>query len=178
MQHLIVFSGLPGTGKSSLAEAVGREMGIPVFAKDWLEAALQRCKLGPRRSDTPGLGYAAYELLTTLAQRQLVLGQSAVLDCVAGQENLRRQWRALAAEYKADWQAIECVCSNEVIHRARLADRRRGIPGWCELEWEEVERVRGYYEPWQEEHLTLDMVNPLPDNIRASLVYLRQHRPK
>jgi len=31
---LIVFSGLPGTGKSSLEEVVGRDLGIPVFAKD------------------------------------------------------------------------------------------------------------------------------------------------
>ena len=42
---LIVFSGLPGTGKSALAEAVGRELGIPVFAKDWLEATLLRCEV-------------------------------------------------------------------------------------------------------------------------------------
>lgn len=38
MMQFIVFTGLPGTGKSSLAEAVGRQLGIPVFAKDWLEA--------------------------------------------------------------------------------------------------------------------------------------------
>src|SRR5829696_161901 len=38
----IVFSGLPGTGKSTLAEAVGRTLSISVFAKDWLEATLLR----------------------------------------------------------------------------------------------------------------------------------------
>jgi adenylylsulfate kinase-like enzyme len=30
--HLIVFSGLPGSGKSSVAESIGQELGIPVFA--------------------------------------------------------------------------------------------------------------------------------------------------
>ena len=44
---LIVFSGLPGTGKSTLAEAVGRHLSIPVFAKDWLEATLLRSELSP-----------------------------------------------------------------------------------------------------------------------------------
>jgi predicted kinase len=39
---LVVFSGLPGTGKSALAEQAGRKLGIPVFAKDWLEATLLR----------------------------------------------------------------------------------------------------------------------------------------
>lgn len=42
---LIIFSGLPGTGKSTLAENVGRQLSIPVFAKDWLEATLVRCEL-------------------------------------------------------------------------------------------------------------------------------------
>ena len=31
---LIVFSGLPGTGKSTLAETIGKQLCIPVFAKD------------------------------------------------------------------------------------------------------------------------------------------------
>lgn len=36
--RLIVFSGLPGTGKSVLAEAIVWELGISVFAKDWIDA--------------------------------------------------------------------------------------------------------------------------------------------
>ena len=42
---LIIFSGLPGTGKSTLAEAIGQNLGISVFAKDWLEATLVQCEL-------------------------------------------------------------------------------------------------------------------------------------
>ena len=90
--RFIVFSGLPGTGKSRLAEAVGRELNIPVFAKDWLEAALLRS--GLEKSDR--LGYAGYELLTTLAERQLSLGQPVILDSVASFERIRAQWRAMA----------------------------------------------------------------------------------
>ena len=41
---IIVFSGLPRTGKSTLAEALGRHFSIPVFAKDWLaRVELGRC---------------------------------------------------------------------------------------------------------------------------------------
>jgi predicted kinase len=31
-----VFTGLPGTGKSTLAEQVARAVGAPLFAGDWL----------------------------------------------------------------------------------------------------------------------------------------------
>lgn len=37
---LIVLAGLPGTGKSTLAETIGRILHIPVFSLDWLLGAL------------------------------------------------------------------------------------------------------------------------------------------
>jgi predicted kinase len=166
---LIVFAGLPGTGKSTLAEAAGRVFGWPVFSKDRLEAALWRGGL----TREMGSGWAAYELLTTLAEQQLRLDQSAVLDSVAGRTGLRRQWRELAERCGAAFRMVECVCSNESLHRARLAGRQRGIPGWYELDWAEVERVRGEYEPLTDERLLVDMVRPLNDNLAAVLAYLR-----
>src|SRR5690242_8009883 len=96
---LIVFAGLPGAGKSRLAEAVARELGCPVFTKDWLEAALLASDLSPTGQSTPATGYAGYELLYTLSRRQLQLGQSAILDSVATYESIRQRWRGLAHEF-------------------------------------------------------------------------------
>jgi predicted kinase len=170
--RLIIFSGLPGTGKSALAEAFGRELGIPVYAKDWLEATLRRAGVVAPPDNPTALGYAGYELLTTLATRQLHLGQSAILDSVAALERIRQQWRNLARQYGARWQVVECVCSDESLHRTRLEVRERGIPGWHELTWVEVERVKGYYEAWTEQRLVLDAVNAFEENLRQALGYL------
>ena len=171
--QLIVFSGLPCTGKSTVAEAVGRQLGIPVFAKDWLEATLKRCGWGQEESNSQNLGYTGYELLTTLAQRQLSLGQSAILDSVASLESTRIQWRNLAQTHNAVWRVIECICSDSAIHRARLAERQRQIPGWRELDWSEIERVQAYYEPWSDERLILDTADLLERNIETALTYLQ-----
>jgi predicted kinase len=167
---LIVFSGLPGTGKSTLAEAIGRSLGIPVFAKDWLEATLVRCELKPTK-DEKSLGSAGYELLTVLAERQLLLGQSVILDSVAASQSIRRSWRQLSDKHGADWRVIECICSEEAQHRSRLKDRKRNIPGWHELEWSEVERVKRYYLPWAEERLVLDMTNSFAENFSKVKTY-------
>ena len=169
---LIVFSGLPATGKSSVAEAVARELGIPIFAKDWLAATLRRLGIGYGESGSSMLGQAGYELLATLAQQQLRLGQSAILDSVLSWESTRHRWRKIAAEYSAEWYVIECICSDEVLHRMLLAGRRYNIPGWQELIWAEVERVKAYYKPWEEQHLILDAVNPLADNVQTALTYI------
>ncbi len=161
---LIVFSGLPGTGKSTLAEALGKQLHIPVFARDWLETVLLRNGLQPTSSDKP-LGYVAYELMTVLAERQFMLGQSMILDSVAATLSIRKTWRELSAQYQADWRVVECVCSDESIHRSRLEIRKRNIPGWHELEWSDIEKVKQYYQPWNEDHLVLDMTSPLEENI-------------
>lgn len=167
---LIIFSGLPGTGKSTLAEALGRQFNIPVFAKDWLEAVLLRNGLQPDKNGK-SLGYVGYELLTVLAERQLMLGQSVILDSVASIQTIRYTWKELAVKYEADWCIIECICSDEFLHRERLSTRKRNIPGWHELEWAEVERVKGYYQPWDEKRLILDMMHPIAENIIRVVSY-------
>jgi predicted kinase len=171
--RLLLCAGLPGTGKSTLAAGLGRALNCPVFAKDWLEAALWRSGVGREQNS----GWAGYELLTALAESQLRLGQPALLDCVAGREPLRRQWRALAAQYGAAFRPIECVCADEALHQARLSGRQRGIPGWYELDWAEVERVRAGYEPWETERLVLDMAADFEHNLAAALAYVKGEAP-
>ena len=167
---MIVFSGLPGTGKSMLAETLAKHLRIPVFAKDWLEASLLRSGLAPTVSEKP-LGFAGYDLLTTLSECQLMLGQSVILDSVAGTGTIRKTWRQLAKQYKANWLVIECFCSDETLHRLRLQTRNRNIPGWHELIWSDVESVKQHYAVWEEERLILDMVHPFEENYAKAKAY-------
>jgi hypothetical protein len=74
----------------------------------------------------PPLGYA---LLTTLAERQLLLGQSAIVDSPAHLGSVRQQWSALAEQYQARFCGIETICSDLDLHRSLVEGRTRGIPG-------------------------------------------------
>jgi predicted kinase len=172
---LVVFSGLPGTGKSALAEPVGRALGIPVFAKDWLEATLLGCELVPSNEYKP-LGSAGYQLLTILAERQLMLGQSVILDSVASTESIRSTWKQLAAKYDAEWLVIECICSDECIHRERLKSRQRSIPDWHELDWADVESVKSYFTLWNEPRLVVDAMQSVDENLKMILDWLENKK--
>lgn len=170
---LIVFSGLPACGKSAVAEAVAATLGIPVFSKDWVEAPILRSGAASGEE----LGALGYELLTTLARRQLSFGQSAILDSVASRISIRTVWRELATEHNADWYVIECICSDEAVHRARLANRLRAIGDWPTLEWADVERARRYFEPWSEEHVVLEALHPFSSNVARAIAYVKRPLP-
>ena len=71
---LIIFSGLPGAGKSSIADAISKKLTIPVFSKDSIEATLVRSKLAEINDER--LGFFGYELLTELAKTCLKNGIS------------------------------------------------------------------------------------------------------
>ena len=165
---LVIFTGVPGTGKTILAEHAAQWLHAPLFNKDELEATLWRSRIGRDANS----GWASYELLTTLARGQLRRRQSAILDSVATLERIRSPWRALAAEFAIPLRIVQTICSDDATHRARLHVRQRGIPGWPELTWDEAVRVAETFEPWTDTRLILDAVEPLGSNLDTLRTYL------
>ena len=146
-------------------------MSAPAFNGDWLMGALKpaHAALGTlQRSDYVA---AWFSLLRTLVTRQLMLGQSAVVDDVVSESQLPL-WRETAARFSARLFLIECICSDEAIHRARIDGRTRGIPGWHEVGWDHVERMRSEVIPLTEDRLTIDAMEPVDDNMRRVLGYI------
>jgi predicted kinase len=99
------------------------------------------------------------------------MGQSVILDCVASTESIRNTWKEIARQFDAKWRVIECICSDEELHKERLRERKRNIPGWYELEWADVERIKSYFAPWNEPRLILDSIYSCEANIAKALDY-------
>jgi predicted kinase len=172
VKQIIAFTGLPGTGKSTLAEGLATETGVPAFAGDWLLGALQPHGV-LTGLDRPGFLAMYYDLLSTLIKRQLMVGQSAIVDCLVNQE-IAERWEELATEYGGRLRIVECVCSDEGEHRRRLEGRRRGIPGWHEVGWDHVERMRSEYPRLDRSRLTADAMDPLTANLDRVREYIRR----
>jgi len=168
-QQLIVLAGLPGSGKSTLAEGVSRILSIPVFSIDPIEAAMWRGGLAPAQT-----GVAAYEVAVTLADQQLRLGHSVIVDAVNPVGAPRAAWRSLAAKHRAELKIIECICADENVHRQRIEARLRNIDGMPETTWARVQARRAEYEAWTGERLVLDTSVATPATLLAEVLdYLR-----
>ena len=169
---LIVMAGLPGSGKSTVAEGLGRRLPAPVLSVDPVEAALWRA--GVDRAQPTGL--AAYVVVETMAAEVLELGQTVIVDAVNDVEQARRQWHDLAERKGVPPAWIEVVCSDPDLHRSRLEGRRRNLPGFPEPGWDSLPARQAGLDSWTDERLVLDSVEALESNLEAALDHLRTVR--
>jgi predicted kinase len=171
--RLILLSGLPGTGKSTIALALSRALGLPLFEKDRIEAAIVGAGLAKVQPGLANLGPAGYDLYFALLERQLELGVSLIADCTAPSQRSRDTLAAMCTQHGAHFQPLLCVCSDPALHRSRIESRVRGIPGWHEIAWTDVERSRAGFEPWRDAIPMLDSVDPFDVNIGLALAYVK-----
>ena len=164
--QIIIVGGIPGTGKTTIANSLSKSINAPVFTKDILEAAVVRRGLATSK-DLKGVGY---ELMAVLALNEFKQGRSSILDCIASTERVKMFWATLIHE---NTSYIECVCSDVSIHRELIKNRKRNIPNWYELEWNDVLKIKETYKPCSEERLVLDATECLQSNINKAIEYVR-----
>ncbi len=165
---LVVMSGLPASGKSAIADALGTTMAVPVLSVDPIEDAMWRARID---RDQP-TGYAAYVVADALARRMLALGLTVVIDAVNNVAPAQDQWRRVAADSGAAMRVIEVVCSDAALHRQRLESRVRDLADFREPTWSDVEERRASSESWPEDHLVIDSASPHDANIARALAYV------
>jgi len=171
---LIVTAGLPGAGKSTIAEVVGNRIGAPVVSVDPIESAILSAGIN---ADEP-TGLAAYLVAETIAEAVLAGGGSVIVDAVNAVEPARDQWLRLAARQKVTIKFVEVVCSDPELHRTRLASRGRRLAHIAEPSWHAVEQSLDEWENWSGAtgavpRITLDSVRPLGVNVEHALAFLQ-----
>ncbi|MFC0003382.1 AAA family ATPase [Micromonospora siamensis] len=161
---LVAFAGLPGVGKSTLAARVGAALSAPVLPVDPVERAMARFGLV---GDVPGM--AAYDAVAGLAEVQLRLGLSVVVDAVNPVASARGLWHDLAERAGVPLRVVEVHCGDEAEHRRRVEARQ---PDEHFPTWEQTLVRRAEYEPYVGPRLVVDTAvdtDPLP----GILAYLR-----
>lgn len=149
---LIVVTGRPGTGKTTLSKALARELSATYLRIDAVETALQVTvgedgigDLGPTRLDD--VGPAGYVIVHRLATSNLELGQDVVVDAVCPVPESRRGWADTAAAADARLVIFETMLLDAAEHRRRVRRRQPDMPGQEVPSWDQVTAAR--WIPWQ-----------------------------
>lgn len=159
---LIVFSGLPGTGKTTIAKGLAATLGAVYVRIDTIEQALRDSADFAR-----DIGRTGYRVAHELAASNLGLGGTVVVDCVNPVMESRREWSAISARSGVLLVNLQVICSDRTEHRRRVETRQLDIAGLTPPDWQSV--MNHDYEPWETEPFTVDTALNSPAQALAAI---------
>ncbi|MEA3253948.1 MAG: AAA family ATPase, partial [Chloroflexota bacterium] len=173
--HLIITTGLVGTGKTTVAQALGRQLGCTVISSDVTRKSLAHIPATEHRFEEFGGGIYSqdfsartYNEMFARAGKILSQDQSVIVDASFARKEDRLKAENLAEEKEAGFIVLECVLDEKETIR-RLEQRLRGKTS-SDGRPEVLETQKQNFDPVTEftpqQHLVLDTSQPTGENIR------------
>lgn len=152
---LIVFSGLPGTGKTTIAKELAAKIGAVYLRIDTIEQAIRNCAVLAQ-----DVGSSGYRVANELALSNLRLGHTVIVDCVNPVSESRIAWSEIAVKAGIELFNIQVICSDKNEHQQRVETRKSDIAGLIPPTWQSV--LDHEYEAWEEAPFCIDtgLVSP------------------
>lgn len=152
---LILFTGLPGSGKTTLARAFAARMNAVHLNSDTL-----RQEMGLQGKYAAADKEKVYEALLKKTEETLQSGKTVVVDSTFYKESVRAPFRRIAASLHLPLHWIE-VTAPEAVIRERLQHPRPD----SEADFTVYQKIRDAYEPLAEPHLTLHSDEATPEQL-------------
>lgn len=145
---LIIMSGLPGAGKTTLSRELARRLGAVHIRIDTIEQTLRGGGFEGEMTD------AGYRIGYAIAEDNLRLGRTVIADSVNPIALTRNAWRDVATRAGVRSIDVEIVCSDPTEHRRRVETRAADIAGHKQPTWNEV--MARKYELWTADRIVVD----------------------
>lgn len=146
---LIIFGGLPGVGKTTIARELAHQIGAMHLRIDSIEQAIRDSEVLSRP-----LNEAGYRVGYAVALDNLRVGRTVIADSANPLPITRDAWIEVAKRAQVGAVEIEFKCSDTSEHQRRVQSRTTDVSGLTPPTWQEV--VARDYRPWDREHIVVD----------------------
>jgi hypothetical protein len=174
---LVVFSGLSGSGKTSVASALQRRTGFLHLNSDIIRkqlAGLPPDAPAPleRERDlySPAQSARTYETMFARARQGLADGIGVIMDATFMRAVDRQAARSLAQTHGAAFLLVECRCTEDEVRR-RLEHRKQGGTGPSDADWQVYRTQKEHFEAFgrtEDDRLELDTARA-PDELSIAV---------
>ncbi|MBD3280281.1 AAA family ATPase [Candidatus Dojkabacteria bacterium] len=164
---LIVMAGLQGSGKSTIAEEISKQLKIFILSVDPIHSSILKAGI----EDSFEVGLADYLVAERLADENLARGISGIIDASNYVDKAQSMWEKLASKHGIQLKVIECKIDEDT-HKHRIGRRVRQISGIKEVSWEDVLKRKVETVEWDIEKLQLDTKLPMNENTQKAINYI------
>lgn len=158
----MIFSGAPGTGKSTLSYRLSKKKRWVLLSKDTIDRGLEKENILS--------GSASYQIILDLCKLNLNNGINVIIDACMSTSSIKKQLIKIGNTSKIF--VIECICSDESYWQKTIETRSVMVEGWTPVDFFEAKRVKEKFSDWGIDHLVLDSVAPLEKNFAKLLKFL------
>ncbi|KAB0572561.1 AAA family ATPase [Brucella pituitosa] len=144
----IVFAGLPGVGKSTIAHKLAGILPAFYLRIDTIENAIVAADV----LSQPGT--AGYLTAYRLAADNLAIGHTVIADSVNPLKITRDAYGSVAISAKVPLTEVEIICSDLAEHKRRVETRREKSQDPSHPTWSSVQSRE--YAPWDRSRLVID----------------------
>ena len=140
---LIVITGLPGSGKTTVAKFVSSKLSMPLIEKDMIKELLFNSLGWSDREWSKKLGAATYELMYYFIEQQLSNGYSLIIESNFKPEFDSLKFQQWKDTYNCDIIQIVLHADSDVLYNRFMARAKSGErhPGHADVdnenEWKE-----------------------------------------